>query len=704
MIDSSLTRNRLRPVKGGSVRLLASLATMVLVGTVSGSPATAAVALPDLVVSVAASPTNVQPGATFQWALTVTNSGAGDAGTFDVTLPGAAAATGSGWTCVQTFGGRGRAAQSYCRIAGLVAGASSTITLPAVAQSTAGSYPFSATVDALNIVGESNEANNVGNGAVVVVANAPYDFVVTDAVSAQIPNLPTEPVTYTSSVANIGPYPGLTTVTLTNKLPIGFSFVSWTGSVFGPTGVTPGSIVCTPSGDPSTGVIVTCTDVPNSSGPLAPTAQVSIVALPPAATGSVDYVATNIVTVDPNNAFAESNEANNTATVGVRISNMLPDLALSMSTNPTTVDPGGIINHSITITNNGTGVAPSAVLRFSQYAGAWIGGGNSSVVCGVLFTTRSGATRGCTAQSIAPGASVTFPFQLLASGIVGTTTTSGTVTANVREIGSLADNSASTTASVAAAGYVDLAISATTNPTVAPGQPTFIAINVANNGIGVAAPTTVDTQLPPGFVFDAASSSAGCSAVSQLVSCPLGTTDPGRSQSLVIGATTSLVVGSFTASAVIDPQGVVAETNETNNTVAAAITVSSAFADFTTSITGPTTVASNGKPTFAITVANIGNVSADGQISIRETGFDRIDNVVAPAGWTCAVSKVKNAGNFVNCVGPAFGAGSSAVIQVTAAGSYAKGATAVTATVDPGNGVPELSETNNNASFTTTIV
>ena len=680
------------------------------------APASAAaggVGQPDLVGSVTASPAIVQPGAVSVWSVVVTNAGTSDAGAFEVSFPAysGVGATGIGWSCFSFAQTRSTAARTSCKSAGLAVGTSATITIPITASGTAGTYSLTGAVDFANTVAESDETNNSIVGTFVVPVNGPFDFVPNHTVSTPANLvLPSEQVTFTTDVVNNGLYRGFTTQTITDTLPVGFTFVSFNSfltawdPVFGPP---PGPVVCTATGAPATGVVVTCTGVPNSSPSITGGGLVSIVARTPAAAGLVDFMASDLVVVDSNNANIESNESNNTASATVHVTNKLPDMAVQMSTeNPVTA--GGVINHTITMTNTGTGVAPTAQVRFSSLAGTWIGGGNAAVTCGTLFTTRSGATRGCTTTDLAAGASVTFPLQLQASGVAGTTTTSGNVyVLNSREVPPGADNVASTSATIALGGSVDLSVSATARPaTVAPGQPVVLTMNVRNDGIGMTVATTAQTTLPPGYAFISGSTTAGtCSAVAQLVSCPLAAIGPGTSQSYSINITASPVVGSGLATTVIDPANVVVETNEANNTVDTSIGVSTSFADLTTGISGPSSVALNGKPVFAVTVSNIGSVAADvATVTIAESGFDRIDSIVAPASWTCTTTRIKNAGNSVTCTGGPLAPGGVATIQIVPSGAYLRGVTTVDATADPSNTVQELSETNNTRSTSITVI
>ena len=691
----------------GTVVVLASGATAAHAAGGSGG------GTPDLSATITANPAVVVPGGSVQWTINVTNGGTAAAGGFDVTFPGGSAGiyTGTGWTCTWTGASKTSAAKAVCHIGSLAAGATSTLTTTRTAPFSAGPNTITGTVDSGLAVTESNETNNVAVGSFVVSINGQYDFVATHTSSALSPSLPTEPITYTTNVVNVGPYQGFTTVTLTDQLPIGFSFQSWSATVtswdpaIGVVFTSPGSVSCTPSGTPVTGVLVTCTGVPNSIPMSTQTAVVRIVALPAAADGLVDYTATDVVTVDSDNAFAEVDETNNTQSLTARITNMLPDLTLTVAPVPATVDPGAIIDYEYTISNVGTAIAPDATMSFNRLAGAWVSGGANGEICSSVLL-KGVVHAGCGGATLAPGESVTFPVQLKASGLVGTYST--IAVANVggaRSVPAGADNIAEATTSVIENGPVDLSATVFTPGLTAVDQPTSLTITVPNTGIGTSAATTIEATLPVGFTFDPASDFGLCTLIGQVVSCPLSAAPPGRSQVVTMNVVTPHPPGDYIVGIVVDPAGLVAESNETNNTAAAAITSSAAFADLVATIAGPATAPINGKVIDTVTVTNSGaSLAAAPSLLVYAPAFARVDSFVAPAGWTCVVGKIKTGGNSIMCTGGPLANGASVDVQLTFAGAYNRGVATISTTVDYMGTLQELSELNNIMSFTTTIV
>jgi hypothetical protein len=703
----SLNRSRHRK----SLYSLALGAVLLMGGAVGATSHVASAAggnLPDLVVSIAPNPAVVQPNAPVDWVVTASNIGTGDAKTpvfVDVNYNFAQGKAGSGvgWTCSAV--GASRTSFDYCSIPSLAAGASATFTIPNTAIGYAGTYPLTATVDQGGTVAESNEANNTATGSYVVPVNGPSDLVpvVLASYPVTVPLLPLEQVTYSIETKSISTYAGPVTTSITDALPAGFTFVSYLAFL---SNGAPSDATCTAVAE-----LVTCTGVSNGDGNFFDRTEIQIVAQVPAATGLVDYVATNTVTVDSANTIAESNETNNTLTTTTPVSNTLPDLQLAISTQNNPVTAGGVVTHLVTLTNVGTATATVATVTFGSQAGAYVDGGAPGVTCvaHVQVAPRYAPSR-CRTNDLAPGSSVTFPVQFQAPGVAGTTTTFGeasTGDVRVTPIRELAydNNNASAPVVVAVGAPADLAATLTVGGVSAPAENTAFNVNAQNVGIGQADPTTVQATLPAGFVFTSGSDTAGsCTAVGPIVNCPVGSLAPGAAQPITINATALTTVGSYVAAVTIDPTNSVSETDETNNTASATAVVSAAFADLTTVVTGPATAALNAKPTYVVSTKNIGNVATGpNTLTVNLRGYDRIGSVVAPAGYVCTVRKAHLTGGIVDCAGSALAVGATTTLTVSGASPYSAGTWPVTATADSLATVHELSETNNTSVFNTVV-
>jgi hypothetical protein len=579
-----------------SVVSLALGAALLIVGGGTQSASAAGKALPDLVVTIAANPSVVQPGSPVDWVVTARNIGAADATTpvtVDVNYYFAQgkAGIGAGWTCAAVPASR--TPFDRCTLPSLAAGASATFTIANTATGYAGTNSLAAAIDQGLTIAESDETNNVSTGSYVVPVNAPSDLVPVVIASYQtiVPLLPTEEVTYNIQAKSNSTYFGPVQMSITDTLPAGFTFVRYTSVL---ADGSPGATCTEASG------VVTCTGATNGDGNSIGTTYIMITALPPVATGLVDYTAINTVSVDSANTVVETDETNNTTTTAVPVSNTLPDLQLQMTTDPSPVVAGSVVTHLVTLTNIGPAAAPVATVDFSRTNPTnWISGGGPGVTCvpgvlGIKVPDR------CTTAGLAPGASVTFPVQFRAAAVVGTTLTAATASTGL-------------------------------SPTIAPTR----ELNYANNSALVSDVVAVASPTAP----------------------PVTTTPP---------VTT--------------------------------------FADFTTTVTGPATAALNGKPTYTVSVANVGTAAAGpNTFTVYLRGYDRIDSVVAPAGYNCAVRKDHPAGRYVDCTGSALAVGATATLSVVGAGAYSAGTWPVTATADSFANVTELSEANNTATFNTLV-
>jgi hypothetical protein len=103
-------------------------------------------------------------------------------------------------------------------------------------------------------------------------------------------------------------------------------------------------------------------------------------------------------------------------------------------------------------------------------------------------------------------------------------------------------------------------------------------------------------------------------------------------------------------------------------------------------------------------VANVGTAAAGPNVfTVFLRGYDRIDSLVAPAGYSCGVRKDHPAGRYVDCTGSGLAGGANATLKVIGAGVYSAGTWQVTATADSFANVQELSEANNTATLNTVV-
>jgi len=212
--------------------------------------------------------------------------------------------------------------------------------------------------------------NNTATQMTTVGATADLAIAITDA---------PDPValggaeTYTVTVANNGPA-AATSLTVTDTLPAGTTFVSATG-----TGWT-----CTQAG-----AIVTCTRPALAVGTAPP---IAIVVTAPAAAGTItDTASVAATTLDPA-------PANNTATATTTVG-LTADLAVAIVGTPDPIAPGGAETYTVTVTNNGPSTATSVTVTDTLPAGATF---VSAAGAGWLCTQAAGVVT-CTLATLPPG-------------------------------------------------------------------------------------------------------------------------------------------------------------------------------------------------------------------------------------------------------------------------------------------------------------
>lgn len=250
------------------------------------------------IVKTASVVTNVNAGAPYSYTLAVTNNGPASASSVSVTdvLPagvGFVSASGTGWTCIQSFG------TVTCTMPTLAVGAANPITINVTAPAS-GSVVNTATVSSSTT--DPTPANNSSTNTLTVVNQA--DLSITKSTSPATVT-PGSPVVYTINVTNNGPSPA-TSVTVTDPLPAGITFFSASGTGW--------SCSQAPVGT------VTCTRASLAVGPASP---ITINAIANQTTGVKNNVAT-IASTTP-----DPNAANNTsapATVTVQSVAIVPTL------------------------------------------------------------------------------------------------------------------------------------------------------------------------------------------------------------------------------------------------------------------------------------------------------------------------------------------------------------------------------------------
>jgi uncharacterized repeat protein (TIGR01451 family) len=571
--------------------------------------------------------TQGQTNATYT--LNVTNSGNGPTtGTITVTdtLPAGltfVSGTGTNWNACTAAG----QTVTCTRTVALAASASSAITLTVNVASNA---PASVTNTAAVSGGGEIIVNNNSDSDPTTINGLP-DLTITKSHTGNFTQGQTN-ATYTLTVTNSGTGPTSGTVTVTDTLPAGLTFVSGIGT---------GWTSCT-----AVGQVVTCT----RADALLASSSYPVITLTVNVSATAASSVTNNVSVS---GGGESNTGNNSASDPTTIT-QVADLTITKSHTGNFTQGQSGATYTLTVTNSGAGSTVGVVtvtdtlptgLTFASNGGT--GWGSCSAVGQVVTCSRN--------TVLGPGGS----YPALTINVNVASNAPFNVTNSVAVSGGGQANTANDTATdpTTINGVPDLTItkSHTGNFTQGQNGATY-TITVTNSGTGATSgAVTVTDTLPAGLTFVSAAPAAwGCSAVGQDVTCS-------RSDALAAGssytAITITVNVSATAPASVTNTASVSgggETNSGNNSASDPTTIN-AVADLTVvkSHTGNFTRGSTG--VYTLTVTNSGSGISTGLVTITDTlpaGLSFVSN--GGTGWgscsvvgqviTCSRNTVLNAG------------------------------------------------------------
>ncbi len=387
---------------------------------------------------------------------------------------------------------------------------------------------------------DPNPANNTSSASTTVTASA--DLAITKTGPATV--VAGGSVAYSLVVVNNGPSDAAS-LTVTDTLPAGVTFVSATGAGW----------ACSNVGN----VSATCTRAVLVAGATAPTITVTVTA--PAQAGSLsDTASVASTTADPV-------PGNNTSTAVTAVT-ASADLVMT-KLGPPTVVAGGSVAYSLVVVNNGpsdaanlsvTDTLPAGVTFVSAAGAGWACSnvGNVSATC-----TRPALAAGATAPTIT--VTVTAPAQ--AGSLTNTASVASTTADPVP-----ANNTSSVTTGVTASA--DLAITKTAPATVVAGGAVSYQLVVTDNGPSDAANLSVTDTLPAGVTFVSAAGAGwtctnvgNVSATCTLPALAAGATAP--SITIVVTAPAQAASLSNTASVA----ATTADPNPANNTSTAVTTV-----------------------------------------------------------------------------------------------------------------------------------
>ena len=613
-------------------------------------------------------PATVAAGGAVAYQLTAANNGPSTASTVSVTdtLPAgvtfvSVSASNGGWSCSNAGN-----ASVTCTRATWASGSSTTFTINVTAQSQAGIMTNSATVSSATPDPTPTNNNASANTTVTAVA----DLAVTKVGPATV--VAGGNVSYTVAATNNGPS-NASTVSLTDTLPAGVTFVSVTPSN--------GGWSCGNSGN----VSVTCTRANWNSG--ASTTFTIVVTAPnnPGSLANAASIASTTADPDPTN---NTGTANTTVTASA-------NLAVT-KTGPATVAAGGNITYTVDASNLGPSAASNVSLTDTLPAGVTFVSVNASN--GGWSCSNTGNTSvTCTRANWNIGASTTFTIVVTAPAVGGPITNTAAITSTTPDpnTGNNTD-----TANTTVTASADLAVTKMGPASVTAGGSVTYTVGASNLGPSAASNVSLTDTLPAGVTFVSVNASNGgwsCGNTGNVsVNCTRLNWVSGASTTFTIVVTAPAQGGSLTNSASI--ASTTADPNSGNNSASVSTTVN-ASADLSVTKSGPATVTAGSNVTYTLNAANAGPSTAT-NVSLTDTlpaGVTFVSVNASNGGWSCS-----NAGNVsVTCTRGTWvsGASTTFTVVVTAPSQSA----ALTNTAAIASTTPDPNSGNNSATANTTV-
>jgi uncharacterized repeat protein (TIGR01451 family) len=607
-------------------------------------------------------PALVVAGNTVTWTVTTTNHGPSDARGVTITDPLPAGVTFVSATGPCTEAG-GTVTCSFA--APLTVGANQSIQITGTASPNLAGPTVTNTASVTSSTPDPNPANN--HAAATSLVDDEADLAIVKTVTPD-PPVPGDPVTFTLTVTNNGPSTAQDVLVID---PISAAVTGAHATTSTGTCVVQLSILHCPLGS-----------LQPAATPVTITVTGTLVASFTGALGNTATVAS--ATPDPD-------LANNTATLVVP-PDAEADLSIAKSASPISVDAGGAVTYTLTVTNNGPSDAQNVVT--SDVLDPELSFHSAGAGCAFVAATQ---TVQCQQATLAAGHTRTFTFtaDINPDAQAGPLVNQAAVAAATSDP-VLTNNSAAATVTVVQDS--DLAVAKTVNKAAAKiGDPLTYTVTVTNHGPSLATGVHLTEKLPAAVSLVSATPNAGTYDTATNI-WTVGTLASGgqatltlTAQILTAAAGTTLVNQASVAGDQPDPDAA-------NNTASAQTAVDPS-ADLALHKSAPPTVAAGATLTYTLTVMNNGPSTATG---VRLTdplppGVTLVSSTVSPAG-SCV------SGPPVNCEVGSLGDGGTATVSldVTVNPSLASSTTltntaAVTSTTD------DPDPTNNSASATTSI-
>jgi uncharacterized repeat protein (TIGR01451 family) len=563
-------------------------------------------------------------GVNSTYTVTVTNSGPSTAaGPITVTdsLPAGmtfVSTSSPGWSC------GGTTSVTCTRAASIAMATSVPLVLVVSVASGALAGPANNTASVSSPTGDPDLANNSATDTGTIIKQA--DVAVTKAHSGVV--VPGTNTTFTIGVKNLGPS-DVDTITIGDPLPVGFTFVSGTGSGWTCSGST----------------TVSCTHgslVVDASAPIT-----LVVAVASSVTGAITNAITKTSTPD------DPNTANDTATDGPFTPVPSADLAVTKS-HIGAIVAGTNATYSVSVKNNGPSDAASATVLDTLPVGL------TFVSSPTVGWSCSGTTLvSCVRGPISSGATSTVDIIVAVAANV-----TGTVTNNVVVSSTTPDptpgNNAAADGPVTVGTSADLAVTKSHTGSLTAGSNATFTVAVKNNGPSDAANATVTDALPVGITFVSSPTVGWSCSGSTTVTCTHATIANGATTSVdLLVAVASSLTGNVTNTATVtsttpDPTAV----NNAGSDGPITIFTSANLA-LAKSHVGTFTAGTNA--TYTLTVNNLGPSGA-ADVTVTDTLPSSFTFVSTPtAGWSCSGTTT------VICSGGAIANGAATSVDIVVA-------------------------------------
>jgi uncharacterized repeat protein (TIGR01451 family)/fimbrial isopeptide formation D2 family protein len=427
---------------------------------------------------------------------------------------------------------------------------------------------------------------------------------------------------YTFSVTNTGPSADTPTYTITDTLPAGLTYVSYSGGA---------------DCSMSSGVNVMCTGGALGVGDPADVTTITV-AVDPGASGSFN----NSATVAPDPSVTDPNPGNNTDPDTVNIEPNA-DLAIT-KTAPGSMTAGQNAGYTLTIGNNGPSNVSSYTVTDDLDPNLSFQNSTPSI-CTVTGTTPQGGEElTCTGSTLnASGQDV-----ITVTVAVDSAATSGSTISNTAAVAVPAGvndptpgNNTSAAVDNTVATEADLAITKTHTGNFTVGGSGSFTLQVTNNGPSDADTVTVTDVLPDGLTYASATSSdAVCNNAGQTVTCTIG---PDLSNGQSVDITLNVTVDpDVTANSIQNTASVSSTTNDPdtgNNNDPDTVMIDSATADLTATKTAQGSLTAGEPVTYRFEVTNNGGPDKAGVVTIKDTLPSYLSyqsfNSVSGGSWDC---------------------------------------------------------------------